>query len=108
MLTENPGVAVGYSGSGEPSLETGVFQAAEVGVEELDVAVPTADVVFTAMEMHSDEMTGHAVAEPVADAGLHEPVFPLAVVAQIPGVETDRNVDGPFGGHTELRSDVGV
>ena len=29
---ENPGVTVGYAGSGEPALETGVFQATEVGV----------------------------------------------------------------------------
>ena len=86
MLREDPGVSVGDTGAGEPSLVTAVGEAREVGAEELYSVVDVAYVVLSAERVKSDEMACECLAEPEAHIGLGEPVFPFMAVDS-PGVD---------------------
>ncbi len=107
MPAEDPSVAVGNAGSGKPALKSRVGEPSEVSVQEFDLAVKAAYIVLSAMDVKSDEVTGKFIAEPISSLRLDVPMFPEPVVNR-PSVETDRDVDRPFGRDTQLYAYVGA
>ena len=63
MLREDPGVSVGDTGTGEPSLVTSVAKAREVCAEELYSVVDVAYVVLSAERVKRDEMACECLAQ---------------------------------------------
>ncbi len=81
VFSKNPGISVGDTCTGGPSLVAVVFKAVEYGV--LDAA----DVVLATYCMEAEEVSGPAVAEPIAYFGLYKPVFPTLAFGKFPCVE---------------------
>lgn len=75
-----PCISVGDTETSEPSLVAGILKFLEVCSQERERDVDTADVILSAEQVRTDEVSGESVAEPVSDFRLHDPMLPLAVV----------------------------
>lgn len=87
VTAEEPGVAITDAGPGAPALIAVVAELGEVDAEDVACESDMSYVVFTPYCMDGEEVTGRGLAEPVAGFGLDEPVFPAALVGDIPCVE---------------------
>ena len=106
VVTEYPSIAVSYTGTDSPSLETVVGELGEIATEEVDAVFDVTEVVDTSEDVCSQEVTGEAFAEPIAAFGLYDPVFPFVAVDS-PEVAFACDVKAPFGCQTDFYSDVG-
>lgn len=105
MTAEDPGVAVGHTGSGAPALIAVVFEFAEVATEEFYVIVDVTDIELTADAVETEEMALECLAEPITGFGLDHPVAPAAFV-DIPGVKLAGEVESPFWLHFEFDTEA--
>lgn len=62
VTAENPCISVGYTGSCEPSLITGILQLPGISSQEIEFAVKTTDIVLTPMQVESKKMCAKTVA----------------------------------------------
>ncbi len=87
VASEKPGVAIADAGADGPSLIAVVAELGKINAKNVAGEAYMADIVFTADRIQSDEVARGGLAEPVASFGLDKPVFPTALIGDIPRVE---------------------
>lgn len=105
MLVYGPGVTVSYTCSGAPPLVTVVEELGEIRAEEFEIEAEVSEIILASDCVQADEMAGEALAEPVADFRLDEPVFPF-MAADAPGVKFGAGVERLTRGESDLHADI--
>lgn len=104
---DGPRIAIGDAGSGSPALISHVAEVAEVGSEEVLLDSDITEIILTADRVKTEEMAAEALTEPIAGFRLDDPVFPLVAVYG-PEIHLPCKVEGPFGGETDLNTEIGI
>ena len=89
VLVDRPGITVGNTGAGAPSLIAAVGELREVGTEKIErLDADTPHIVLATEGMDAEEVADKALAKPVTCLRLYHPVFPFVLIADCPGIET--------------------
>ena len=95
MAVENQCVSISHTCSGKPSLQTISLQLRYV-----------AYIVYTAVKMGSDEMSGESVTKPVSGFRLDKCVSPHSVTGHIPSIVVAGYIHSPFRSNADLTTDI--
>ena len=104
MLAEHPRISVAYTSTQGVAFEAVILQGIPHREwEEIDVA----HIKAATDKMCRQEVAVESLARPPAEFGLHEPVFPFAIVGECEGVESGRDVEGGLPTQAYLNSQIG-